>query len=212
MLRIVESHEKEQYAELLDQMHVMRAIVFRDRLKWDVTVVNEREIDEFDLADPLYILSVDEETGDLAGAVRLLPTTGPNMLRDVFSVLLPEGRMIESPLIWESSRFCTNPDFERRGNQFIKTVTSELLCGLAEVGLMVGLTDIVSVYDARMARIFRAAACPAKVVGNPTRIGRVMTYAGLFDMTEERLERIAAAAGIAPRQLFGWQPEVTIAA
>jgi len=55
----------------------------------------------FDDLNPLYLLSVDEG-GELLGCLRLLPTTGPNMLRDVFNVLIPDGK-IESPLIWESS-------------------------------------------------------------------------------------------------------------
>ena len=39
-------------------MFRMRAEVFSDRLSWDVTVQNGREIDRFDAEDPLYLLSL----------------------------------------------------------------------------------------------------------------------------------------------------------
>ena len=43
---------------------------------------------EFDDANPLYLVSVDPDTEEYWGSLRLLPTTGPNMLRDVFPQLL----------------------------------------------------------------------------------------------------------------------------
>ncbi|OLP55781.1 hypothetical protein BJF92_09105 [Rhizobium rhizosphaerae] len=192
MLHIVETHNRLSFSLLVEDMFALRARVFKDRLQWDVHVEDGKEIDVFDAADPLYILSVNDVTGRLEGSVRLLPTTGPNMLRDVFPVLLPDDLVVESPIIWESSRFCVEPDAARLGEGRIHRVTTELLCGLVEVGLRAGLSHIVSVYDARMARIFKASACPAEVIGTPTRIGRVMTYAGLFEISETLLQNIAA--------------------
>lgn len=197
MLHIVETHNRPEFQKYIEEMHALRARVFRDRLQWDVAVHDGKEVDRFDLEDPLYILSVNDETGQLDGSVRLLPTTGPNMLRDVFSVLLPDGMIVESPIIWESSRFCIEPDMDpHSGTSRIHRITTELLCGLVEVGMRANLSHIVSVYDARMARIFRASNCPAEVIGTPTRIGRVMTYAGLFEISQSLWDAIAATGGI----------------
>lgn len=197
MLHIVETHNRPEFQKHIEEMHALRARVFRDRLQWDVAVRDGKEIDRFDLEDPLYILSVNDETGQLDGSVRLLPTTGPNMLRDVFPILLPDGMIVESPIIWESSRFCIEPDMDSHSETSrIHRITTELLCGLVEVGMRANLSHIVSVYDARMARIFRASNCPAEVIGTPTRIGRVMTYAGLFEISQSLWDAIAATGGI----------------
>lgn len=201
MLQIVETANYSEFQRLLDDMHVLRARVFKDRLQWDVTVTGGREVDVFDSAAPLYLLAVNDVTGHLEGSVRLLPTTGPNMLRDVFPVLLPEGLIIESPTIWESSRFCIDPDMDHNGKGRIDRVTTELLCGMVEIGQAAGLSHIVSVYDARMARVFRASHCPAEVIGKPTRIGRVMTYAGLFEISQALWDGIAATTGISNQLL-----------
>ena len=129
--------------------------------------------------------------------MRLLPTTGPNMLRDVFSVLMPGGT-VESPLIWESSRFAVNPGiFEARdraeANHLVNRITVELLCGMVEAAQRAGIEHIVSVFDARMARIFRSIDCRFEQLGTPVRIGKVMTYAGLFDIGADMRSRLGTA-------------------
>lgn len=200
MILAIEGVDRHAYPDLFDQMFRMRAAVFSERLGWDVTVADGKEVDRFDAEDPLYLLCVDELTQELKGAVRLLPTTGPNMLRDVFSVLVPDGT-VESPLIWESSRFAINPNLSvgpnrHDANRVVNTTTIELLCGLVEAAERAGVEHIVSVFDARMARIFRAADCPYELIGVPTRVGRVMTYAGLFEISDAMRQRLANAGGI----------------
>ncbi|MGE3294145.1 MAG: acyl-homoserine-lactone synthase [Geminicoccaceae bacterium] len=197
MIITIEGADRHRHGGLIDSMFRMRATVFAERLEWDVTVTNGREIDRFDSEDPLYLLSVDEQTGALQGGVRLLPTTGPNMLRDVFPVLVPGGAP-ESPLIWESSRFAINPailgDAERAtANHVVNRTTIELLCGIVEVCQRAGIEHVVSVFDARMARIFRSVSCTFEVIGTPTRIGKTMTYAGVFDMSDRMRERLGDA-------------------
>lgn len=195
MITVIESVDRHRHRVLIDQMFRMRAQVFAERLEWDVTVINGMEIDQFDREDSLYLLSVDETNGILEGAVRLLPTTGPNMLRDVFPMLVPGGTP-ESPLIWESSRFAINPaafaEADRASiNHVVNRTTIELLCGIVEVCQHAGIEHIVSVFDARMARIFRSINCTFEIIGTPMRIGKTMTYAGIFDMSEEMHVRLA---------------------
>lgn len=200
MILAIEGVDRHLYPDLFEQMFRMRAAVFADRLGWDVTVVNGREVDRFDAEDPLYLLSIDELSGLLKGAVRLLPTIGPNMLRDVFPDLMPDGS-VESPLIWESSRFAVNPivpdgSIREEVNHVVNATTMELLCGIVEAAQLAGVEYIVSVFDARMARIFRAVDCPYDIIGVPVRIGRTMTYAGLFEISDSMRRRLGSKAGL----------------
>lgn len=199
MIVTIEGPDRAKFPELIDEMFRMRAEVFSGRLGWEVTVTEGRETDRFDDEDPLYLVSVNEMTGALQGAVRLLPTTGPNMLRDVFAVLTPEGAP-ESPLIWESSRFAINPGIfagedRTSANHRVNAVTLELLCGIVEICQKSGIDHIVSVFDARMARIFRSVDCPFDVIGTPIRIGKTMTYAALFEMSDGMRQRLGQVGG-----------------
>ena len=74
-------------------------------------------------------------------------------------------------------------------------MTTELLCGIVEIGLMAGLDFIVSVFDAHMLRVLRSAGYGPDLLGRPHKIGSVTTHAGLFDVSEKAWRRIAAIGG-----------------
>jgi N-acyl-L-homoserine lactone synthetase len=197
MIRLIQGSQRDRFPREIDEMHRLRAHVFHERLGWDVTVKDGWEIDEFDALNPLYLLSVDEG-GRVRGSLRLLPTTGPNMLADVFSALLPAGQTVRSATVWESSRFSVDRTAaaERSPNR-LNRVTGELLIGIVEVGMLAGLTEVVSVYDLYFQRILARANCHAEPIGEPTRIGRVTSFAGLFEISERMLENLRSASGIA---------------
>lgn len=196
MIIAINASEKADHPALLRSMFELRTEVFHDRLGWEVILTDGLEIDRFDLADPLYLLSVDDY-GKLKGCLRLLPTTGPNMLRDVFSVLLPPGETVESPLIWESTRFCVSKEaLAERTPNLVNRTTAELLSGLFEIAQKAGIATIVSVYDAMMKRILDRAGCHAEIIGAPQRIGKVMAYAGLFEVSDAMIAQIQLAGGL----------------
>jgi acyl homoserine lactone synthase len=96
MLKLIEGSYASFFPREMDAMFRDRARTFPGRLGWEVTVKDGYERDTFDEANPLYLVSVDSDAEQYRGSLRLLPTTGPNMLRDVFPFLLGEGEFIES--------------------------------------------------------------------------------------------------------------------
>src|SRR3984957_4547022 len=215
MLKLIEGSRASLFPMEIDAMFRNRAVTFSERLGWDVTVKDGYERDEFDDANPLYLVSVDPNTNEYWGSLRLLPTTGPNMLRDVFPCLLEEDEFIESATIWESSRICAvsaegQPERSKSG---VNLALGELLAGIGEGGILAGLTQVVSVFDARIFRVLRAAGCNPQLIGKPRRIGDTMCYAGLFDTGEGPLQSIRDAVGISgsvlepPRKVQAPQPK-----
>jgi len=85
------------------EMYRLRYQVFRERLNWEMPTVGNMEFDRFDRCDPVYVLAREEEK--IHGCWRLLPTTGPNMLRDVFPELLYGAEAPCDEATWELSRF-----------------------------------------------------------------------------------------------------------
>jgi acyl homoserine lactone synthase len=119
------------------------------------------------------------------------------MLNDVFTELLPEGKPIRSGLMWESSRFSVdNVSMAQRTENRLNRVTGELLIGIFEVAGRAGLEFIVSVYDAMMARVLNRAGCHAEPLGPAVRIGRALSYAGLFEVGPDMMTNLRAASGI----------------
>jgi len=194
MLKLIEGSYAARFPKEMDAMFRNRAEIFGQRLGWEVVVKNGYERDRFDDLNPMYLVSVDPSTGAYWGSLRLLPTTGPNMLRDVFPQLLEEGEVVESATIWESSRICAvaaqgQPERMKNG---VGYVLSELIEGIGEVALLAGLTQIVSVFDARILRVLKAVGCEPEVIGTPQRIGDVMAYAALFEPDPARMEAFRA--------------------
>jgi len=187
---LVPGHNAHLYPELMDQMFRLRARIFSDRLGWEVTVKDDRERDKYDELEPLYALAVTDNQ-QVVGTFRLLQTTGPHMLAEVFKELMPDGIPIRSPIIWESTRFCVDTELaQRRGERGLTEVTATLLSSLLEVGLYAGLSHILTVIDVRMERILRRAGCPIDRLAEPRKIGDVPSLAILMECTEEAIAKV----------------------
>src|SRR4030088_789278 len=123
------------FSNEIAEMHRLRYRVFRGRLDWEVQVSGDMEIDEFDAFQPYYLL---QRAGDgrIQGCVRLLPSTGPTMLRDTFPVLLDGASAPSSSAIWESSRFALDVDTDApKAAHGLASATYELFVGMIEFGL-----------------------------------------------------------------------------
>jgi N-acyl-L-homoserine lactone synthetase len=190
MMILIEGHNVDQHPELIDQMFRLRAKVFSGRLGWQVEVNDGIERDRFDDLEPLYAVWLNERR-QVVGTFRLLQTTGPTMLSDVFSACLPDGEPVRSPVIWESTRFCVDTELaQERGKNGLAEVTSGLLAALLEIGVNSGLSHIVTVLDIRMERIVRRAGCPIERLGEPVNIGGVPTLAILMECTDETVANV----------------------
>ena len=108
MLKLIEGSYASFFPKEIDAMFRNRAETFSDRLGWEVVVKDGRERDVFDDANPLYLVSVDPDTEEYWGSLRLLPTTGPNMLRDVFPQLL-DGDISRAPPYGKVHAFAPPP-------------------------------------------------------------------------------------------------------
>ena len=192
MIQLITADHYGAFINELAEMHRLRYRIFKERLGWDVEVSGDMEVDEFDACRPAYLLQKDD--GRIQGCVRLLPTTGPTMLRETFPVLLDGEPAPECTAVWESSRFGVDlgSRAEKTGRS-IARATFELFAGMIEFGLMHQLTDIVTVTDARMERILCRANWPLRRLGSPRAIGKTLAVAGYLEVSRQRLARIREA-------------------
>ena len=196
MIRVIRGADRRNFAREMDTFHKIRKQVFFDTFRWDVPIINSWEIDGYDALDPIYLLSVND-TGQVVGGLRLLPTMGFNMLNDTFPQLLPEGKRIESPSIWESSRFSIDRAADSQiGPKRISRAIAELGIGMNEFGARLGLSHIVTVYDAILHRHLSRVGCAGRPIGEPQRIGASLAYAVMFDVGPAAETAARDASGI----------------
>jgi acyl homoserine lactone synthase len=201
MIRLVQGHQRTAFPREMEGMHRLRRKVFHDRMGWDVSVIRDWEVDGFDALDPLYLLSIDENER-IVGTLRMLPTTGFTMINDVFPELLPEGEPIVSPLIWESSRFAVDREADVPiGPNGVSRATAELGLGMNEIGMQLGLTHVVTVYDALVHRALKRGNCAGEPMAPAKRIGGRLSYLVLYEVGLKTEEATRAASGIAGQVL-----------
>lgn len=208
MMQLISPDHYPEFSDDLAEMHRLRHRVFRERLDWDVSVSGGYEVDSFDALGPHYLL-LKAPMGRLDGCVRLLPTTGPNMLRDSFPSLLSGEKAPEDSRIWESSRFALDvpPSAPKEGG--VALGTYELFAGMIEFGLSRNLHSIVTVTDLRIERILRRAGWPLERLRDPLTIGNTRAVAGYLEVSPESLAVIRSNGRLKGPVL--WSPVVKVA-
>lgn len=194
MIRYLYACDLHRSPDLALGMFRDRATQFRDRLGWDVTVTDGLERDDYDAMNPLYVIWQDAE-GRHGGSMRFLPTVGRTMVNDHFGHLTG-GVRIESPLIWECTRFCLSPAAGPQVAAALMLAGGEILQGFA-------LRHFVGVFDARMVRIYRRIGAEPEVLGWQGE-GRDRIGVGLWEHAPAAAARVAEAAGVRAAQSRAW--------
>jgi acyl homoserine lactone synthase len=169
-------------APLLDSMYRLRYEVFHERLRWDVRIENGREHDWFDLIGPHYLVAHDDAASAL-GCCRLLPTLGPNMLRDIFPFLLDGAPMPAAASIWEVSRFAISERCAGTGFGF-GNVPAAMLAGMFRFADSHSVDALIGVTSAPIERMLRHLGLQVERLGTARRIGNVMSLAFRMPVTE----------------------------
>jgi N-acyl-L-homoserine lactone synthetase len=90
--------------ELYRDLLRYRYRVFVERLGWNVPTEDGMEFDEFDREDTVYVVARDR-WGRINGCSRLLPTSKPYLLAEVFPQLMNGQALPRRHDTWEISRF-----------------------------------------------------------------------------------------------------------
>jgi acyl homoserine lactone synthase len=190
MIIVIQQYNAHEYSHLMDQMFQMRARVFHDRLRWNVRVVEGRERDKYDDEGPVYLIYTDDRMREVKGSLRLLPTTGPTLLADIFSDTLPAGVHLSAPTIWECTRLCLDDRLlaSGPGHQLLLDSTA-LIAGSFEVAMRAGIETIIGNFDSSMLRLYRQLGCEVEVLGSTLRYGGAI-YLGSHRLSESIVNKL----------------------
>ena len=189
MYILIQGHEYRKHRGLLDQSFRLRKKIFLDKLGWDVSVSGPHERDRYDDLYPAYLLWCDEEKERLFGTVRLMPTTGPTLLYDVFRETFPHACDLMAPGIWEGTRMCIDEEAVAEAFPEMRPdrAFSLLLLALCEVALDNGIDTLVSNYEPHMKRIYQRAGAEFDELGRADGFGRFPVCCGAFEFSERIL-------------------------
>jgi N-acyl-L-homoserine lactone synthetase len=176
---------------LIDQSLQLRAKVFEGRLGWEVTTRNGREFDQYDGLNTTYILATDEASTKIIGCSRLLSGDGPTMLGNTFPQLLGGRPMPRGSHIVESSRFCVDTSIQsEHGARGLHQATMVLFAGILDWSIQIGCSEVITVTDLRLERLFGRVGLPFERFGPPQAICNTIAVAGTIPATTGVLNRV----------------------
>lgn len=177
------------YPDLARTMFADRRKQFSERLGWSVSVDRHGyERDQYDPINPIYVI-VDDDHGQHAGSMRLLPTTGPTMINDVFASALDDGP-ISDPATWECTRFCLSPTAGPK-------TAAKLFASAGRLMQEFDVISLIAVFDRLMLRKYRVSAVAPAILGEGDVAGAsVMT--GRWQFSSEQLNELMRRASLDP--------------
>lgn len=159
---------RDELAGLETELACYRYSVFIEGLHWQLPVQDGLERDQFDRPDTLYVMAKDE-AGMVCGCARLLPTTGPYLLDEVFPHLMNGAPSPHATDVWELSRFSTKPmhDGVCLSRDEARRRFRILFASVVEAALKNGATRLITFTAMGVERILRSIGMHAHRVGPP---------------------------------------------
>lgn len=198
MFVTVQAPDYTRHQALLDQMFRLRKRVFFDNLQWDVEVSGEAERDRYDDLSPVYVLWCSDDGRTLLGSMRLMPTTGPTLLHEVFVRTIPQGLSLEAPGIWEATRCCIDADALAAHSPFTdQSRAFGMIClAAAEVANAHAIHTLISNYEPHMRRIYARCGAQIAELGRADGYGRRPVCCGAFAISDDIVTSMRAALSV----------------
>lgn len=161
--------------------------VFVEMLGWQLQTPGDGlELDEFDRPDTVYVIARDE-SGEVTGSARLLPTTRPYLLGEVFPHLLHGQPAPATNVIWELSRFAAvdfSADKTSALSQFASPVAVGLLRAAMRCAAEFGAARLITVSPLGIERLLRRYGFRAHRVAPPVIVDGHPLFACLVEIDE----------------------------
>lgn len=158
--------------------------VFVERLGWPLRTQNGAELDQFDRPDTVYVVAQDDNDC-VIGCARLLPTTRPYLLGEVFPQLLNGLAPPCSPDVWELSRFAA-VDFNSRATSALRQFSSPIAIKLLQESIACaaahGAKQLITVSPIGVERLLQNMGVNAHRAGPPMIIDGHPIFACLIEI------------------------------
>jgi N-acyl-L-homoserine lactone synthetase len=179
--------------DALPSAHRLRHRIFIGRQKYAVPSHRGMEWDQFDTPAAVYMLWRDE-AACVRAIARLIPTSQPYMIAQLWPELVRSGEIPSGDDIWEVTRFGIDRDLDtkRRGRVF-----GELFCAFGEFGLKTGISAYIFVTPAVVIdSALGNAGVAFQQLGDSNQLGRLPVVAARSAVSHAALHRLRRHHGI----------------
>ncbi len=198
MFTLIQSQDFAHNLPLLKAAFRLRKKVFHDQLGWDVPITGNMEFDEYDNDKVQYLIWCSPDRRTLYGLIRLLPTTAPTLLYDVFGATHNHTPDLIGDDILEGTRMCIDDDLIARDFPTLAPGAgfNFLFLALCEVCLALGARRMVSNFEPAMSRVYRRAGLDYVMHGKADGYGARPVCCGSFEVSMQVLAKMRRIIGI----------------
>jgi acyl-homoserine lactone synthase len=194
MIYVIDSRNRDGFPAQIEEMFRIRHDIYVGRRGWSALKRPDgRDIDQFDTDRTVYLLGLDEEARVTAG-LRLNPTTGPHLIRDIFPHTVTNEPIPVGEHIYEFTRWFVVKERVSSGKK--SRVAGELLVGMLEYGKQIGLTHISLCCDAFFWKTMRDTRWDVRRLGPVTRYPEGKCIAVLFEVSERMIQNTREVRGV----------------
>jgi acyl-homoserine lactone synthase len=199
-VHVIRRDNRHLYSDILEDYFRLRHQIYVVERKWSVLDrPDKREIDQFDTDETVYLLGL-EGRAIIAG-MRLVPTTGPTLLSELFPKLALDGP-VRRPDVYELSRIFVVRN--RRGEHAGPRAKAVIQAAAMEYGLSVGLSAFTIVLESWWLPRLLDQGWVARPLGLPIDIDQMSTIAVTVDVNEQAWTEICLRRSV-PGAMLVWQ-------
>lgn len=198
MFTLIQATENDTNSEIMQAIFRLRKAVFADQLNWDVPVHGDQEYDHYDTPGTRYLIWCSPDRATLYGLIRLLPTSGPTLLHDVFGRTHGFSADLVADDVFEGTRMCIDETLVARDFPTLQPGAgfNLLFLALCEAGLALGIRRMVSNFEPAMARVYRRAGLECHLHGKADGYGKRPVCCASFAVSAAVLAEMRAKIGI----------------
>lgn len=186
---LILDNESTQRSQHLANIFRLRYQVFCEEKAWVSPESSGLDTDIYDTNETIHFAHIND-SGLVDGCCRLVPTTRPNMLGDIFLDLLAGEPAPNHPKVWEISRFAIDTRNLDVSFGSVSAITSELLISLFRYAISNNIQQIVAVTDTSFERVLRRAGLYTTRFAPPRQYHNCEAVAGYAYVSEDIIEAL----------------------
>lgn len=168
MVLVIDDSNIARYGDVMEKVYLFRHKLFVERLKWeDCRRDDGREIDQFDGPGCIHLVRM--VGGEVTAYSRLLPTTRPHLLSDVYPQLAQVGPPPRGPDVYEWTRCGTLPSRREGRAGIIDPATAEIFTAAAEVAEARGMEGLLAQTHPILVNRLMSCGWDVEPLGLPTK-------------------------------------------
>lgn len=176
LVEVVSRENRDLYRAQIEDMYLIRHRVFVERMHWEgIRKPDGREIDEFDTNDAIYLLVTDD--GQVCGCHRIIPTTKPHLLSEVFAAECEVRGVQRDPRIVECGRTCVEE--ERLPRDKLRIARRVLMTALMEFCFKIGATHFTGINPVALMSHYLKLDWDIRPLGAPRKMEDGETYVAI---------------------------------